>query len=61
MTPTKVIKRRKTKKEYRLTLSLDKRVADGLLADSQRKGIGVVDVIRIAASEYIDRLVAQAN
>lgn len=42
-------------------MNFDERVGEGLRADAARKGVGIVDVIRIAASEYLDRRMAQSN
>lgn len=61
MTSDKRTKRKTTKKDYRISVNFDRRIADKLLADSERKGIGVLDVIRIAAAEYVDRLAVQSN
>ena len=51
---------KKTKKRsriaYRSAIGFDEQTAARIFSDADRKGIGIADVIRIAVSEYLDRL-----
>jgi len=46
---------------YRSAVGFDERTAQRIFTEAERKGIGIADVIRIAVSEYIERLPVQTN
>ena len=53
MAPNKTTKKRIT--DYRVQLRLASHIGEKLQEIAERKGIGVLDVIRIAAVEHIER------
>lgn len=56
MSQNQPTKTKSTKGTYRNSVGFEPHIAERIIADATRKGIGVADVIRIAVSEYIERL-----